>query len=220
MSSSWVPTLLARHQHCQIMSCTYTESVCYLHVFAVQKCSIGICHFNMAYMWHDQGEWVTCRQFQILIFQYKSLVHLKCYIFILISLQFDIWFWRYEQFFNFKNNVKHKKSSPLLACISKSIFPTSDSFLWSCHIWETPVTSMRLQAWQTHIFWVFLNILCMCQRASWTYPPQVFTSVYLFNKIVRSGFTINSPLFQNNWVKIHHRKSKVEWRFTKLICFF
>ena len=62
--------------------------------------------------------------------------------------------------------------------------------------------------------------LCICQRASWTYPPQVFTSVHLFNKIVRSGFTINSPLFQNNWVKIHHRKNKTGWRFTKLICFF
>ena len=31
----------------------------------------------------------------------------------------------------------------------------------------------------------------------------------LFNKIVRSGFTISSPLFQNNWVKIRHRKNKV-----------
>ena len=62
--------------------------------------------------------------------------------------------------------------------------------------------------------------LCTCQRASWTYPPQVFTTVHLFNKIIRSGFTINSPLFQNNWVKIHHRKNKVGWRFTKLICIF
>ena len=62
--------------------------------------------------------------------------------------------------------------------------------------------------------------LCMRQRASWTYPPQVFTSVHLFSKIVRSGFTINSPLFQINWVKIHHRENKVGWRFTKLICFF
>ena len=62
--------------------------------------------------------------------------------------------------------------------------------------------------------------LCTRQRASWTYPPQVFTSVHLFIKIVRSVFTINSPHFQNNWVKIHHRKNKVGWRFTKLICFF
>ena len=28
----------------------------------------------------------------------------------------------------FKNNVKHRNLSPLLACNSKSIFPTSDSF--------------------------------------------------------------------------------------------
>ena len=26
-------------------------------------------------LWHVQGEWVTCRQYSILIFQYKSLVH-------------------------------------------------------------------------------------------------------------------------------------------------
>ena len=51
--------------------------------------------------------------------------------------------------------------------------------------------------------------LCMRQRPSWTYPPQVFTSVHLYNKIVRSRFTISSPLFQNNWVKIHHRENKV-----------
>ena len=44
-------------------------------------------------------------------------------------------------------------------------------------------------------------VLCMRQRPSWTYPPQVFTSVHLFNKIVRSRFTISSPLFKNNWVQ-------------------
>ena len=86
-----------------------------------------ICGYR-PYMWHDQEEWATCRQLSILIFQYKSLVHLKCYILIQIPSQSDIWFQRYEQFFNFKNNVKHKNSSPRLACNSKSIFPTSDSF--------------------------------------------------------------------------------------------
>ena len=87
-------------------------------------------------MWYDQGEWITCRQFSILIFQYKSLVHLKCYILIQIPSQSDMWFLRYEQFFNFRNNVKHKNSSPLLACNSKSIFPTSDSFpLIMSHMW-------------------------------------------------------------------------------------
>ena len=61
-------------------------------------------------------------------FSNKSLVHLKCYILIPTSSQSDIWLQRYEHFFEFKNNVKHKNLSPLLACNSKSIFPTSDSF--------------------------------------------------------------------------------------------
>ena len=34
------------------------------------------------YLWRDQEEWVICRQYSILIFQYKSLVNLKCYILI------------------------------------------------------------------------------------------------------------------------------------------
>ena len=71
---------------------------------------------------------VTCQQFSILIFQYKSLVHLKFYILVRIPSESDIWFRRYRQLFNFKNNVKHKKLSSLLACNSKSIFPTSYSF--------------------------------------------------------------------------------------------
>ena len=44
---------------------------------------------------------------------------------------------RYEQFFKLKNNVKQKNLSPLLACNSKSIFPTSDSFpLIMSHLWQ------------------------------------------------------------------------------------
>ena len=82
---------------------------------------------NEMHLWHNQGVWVTCRQFSILIFQYKSIVHFEYYIWIQILSQSDIWFRRYEQFFNFKNNVKHKNLSLLSACNSKSIFPTSDS---------------------------------------------------------------------------------------------
>ena len=67
-------------------------------------------------MWHDQGEWVTCRQYSILIFQFKSLIHLKCYMLIQTPSQSDIWLQRYEQFLKFKNNVKHKNLSSLLAC--------------------------------------------------------------------------------------------------------
>ena len=110
-------------------------------------------------MWHSQGEWVTCRQFSILIFQYKSLVHLKCYILIQIPSQSDMWFLRYEQFFNFKHNVKHKNLSPLLACNSKSIFPTSDSFpLTMSHILYTSGTKLS-QHFQGPFRPLGLNIL-------------------------------------------------------------
>ena len=81
-----------------------------------------------AHMWQDQGEWVTCRQYSISIFQFKLLVHLKCYILIQTPPQSDIWLQRYEQFFKLKNNIKCKNLSSLLSCNSKSIFLTSDSF--------------------------------------------------------------------------------------------
>ena len=73
--------------------------------------------------------------------------------------------------------------------------------------WVLPSKTWSL--WINPRFWQMLKLgfgcdvgqislysLCTRQRASWTYSPQVFTSVHLFNKIVRSGFTINSPLFQ------------------------
>ena len=59
------------------------------------------------HMWHDQGKWVTCRQCSILSFQYNLLVHLRSYILIQTPLQSEIWFQRYEQIFEFLNNVKH-----------------------------------------------------------------------------------------------------------------
>ena len=51
------------------------------------------------------------------------------------------------------------------------------------------------------------------------YPPQVFTSVHLFNNIARSRFIISSPFFYNNWVKIHRCENKVWWRLIKQIVF-
>ena len=44
-------------------------------------------------------------------------------------LQSDIWFKRYEQFFEFQNNVKHRNMTSVLGYNSKSILATSDSFL-------------------------------------------------------------------------------------------
>ena len=53
-------------------------------------------------MWHGQRKWVTCQQHSILIFQYKSLVHLKCYILIQTPFWLDIWLERCEQFWRSK----------------------------------------------------------------------------------------------------------------------
>ena len=81
-----------------------------------------------SYMWHDQGKWVTCRQFSIFTFQYKSLVHLKCYILIQTASQLDIWLQRYDRFFAVLKQYNMYISIYLLACNFKSIFPPSDSF--------------------------------------------------------------------------------------------
>ena len=58
--------------------------------------------------------------------------------------------------------------------------------------------------------------LCSRQRPPWTSPPQVLTSVHLLKKFAGSRFTISSPRFQNNWVKIHRRKKWDRSRFTKV----
>ena len=81
------------------------------------------------HLWRDQGKWVTCRQYSILSFQYNLPAHIKSYILIHTPLQSDIWFKRYEQFFEFQNNVKHRNMSSVLAYNSKWILATSDSFL-------------------------------------------------------------------------------------------
>ena len=101
-------------------------------------------------------------------------------------------------------------------------------YVWNskfCHSSLAPIPgSCFLMVVPIHISCCILHYnkksLYMRQRAAWTYPPQFFTSVHLFNKIIRSRFTISSPLFKNNWVKIHHRENKVRWRFTKLSYLF
>ena len=58
---------------------------------------------------------------QYLIFQYKSLVHEKCYILIQTPSQSDVWLLRCEHSLKFKNNVRHKNLLPLQACNSIKI---------------------------------------------------------------------------------------------------
>ena len=68
-------------------------------------------------------------------FQYNLLAHIKSYILIHTPLQSDIWFKRYEQFFVFQNDVKHRIMSSVLAYNSKLILATSDSWHICVFIW-------------------------------------------------------------------------------------
>ena len=93
------------------------------------------------------------------------------------------------------------------------------------HIWEFRLKSIKDIRLKNFNFKFLYNIvpvksnlfkwklsdddLLHTSKAILNLPPQVFTSVHLFNKIVRSRFTISSPVFPNNWVKIHHRENKV-----------
>ena len=86
---------------------------------------------------------------------------------------------------------------------------------WSKFALIFHIARFQFQKYKIFSFWESTSpsdTPCVCKYAIGTDATPT--------KIVRSGFTINSPLFQNDWVKIHHRKSKVRWRFTKLICFF
>ena len=56
-------------------------------------------------MWHDQGEWIICQQYSILIFKFKSPVHLKCYNLIRAPAKLNSCLWRYEHFMHFKNTA-------------------------------------------------------------------------------------------------------------------
>ena len=53
----------------------------------------------------------------------------KCFILIQIPVQLDIWVQSYEGFDNGKNNIKQRNLNSVLANISKTTLPTSDSFL-------------------------------------------------------------------------------------------
>ena len=106
-------------------------------------------------------------------------------------LEFVGFFFLVENFVQFlKKKKKKERKEKQLQCLSKMVH-------------------METRHFDLQLFNIFHNLLCMRQRPSWTYPLQVFTSVHLFNKIVRSRFTISSPLFQSNWVKIHHLENKV-----------
>ena len=97
---------------------------------------IDFCHHVHYNMWHIQGERVTSHQYSILISWYKPLVHLKCYILIKPHHNRTSGCRDKHKSLRFLNNEKHYNLQPHLAHNSISIFLTSDSSPWSCHICE------------------------------------------------------------------------------------
>ena len=75
-----------------------------------------------------QGKWVTCRKILILSFISHVLTNSKCFILMQTPWKLHIWLQSYEEFVDAKNNIKQKNLNTVLANISKSISPTSDSF--------------------------------------------------------------------------------------------
>ena len=74
-------------------------------------------------------------------------------------------------------------------------------------------------------FYFTLYLYIQTMKRGWLMQPSICildlpsSSLHFsspFHQIVGSRFTISSPLFQNNWVKIHHRRNKVGWRFNML----
>ena len=65
----------------------------------------------------------------ISIFLHHFLKISKCFILMQTPLQLDIWLQSYEGFDNAKNKMKQRNLNTVFANISKTISPTSDSFL-------------------------------------------------------------------------------------------
>ena len=63
------------------------------------------------------------------LFLPRFLITLKCFILMQTPLQLDIWLQSYEEFVNAKNNIKQRNLNTVFANTSKTIWPTSDSFL-------------------------------------------------------------------------------------------
>ena len=65
----------------------------------------------------------------ISIFLQRFLKTLKVFILMQTPLQLDIWLQSYEGFDNAKNNMKQRNLNTVVANISKTTSPTSNSFL-------------------------------------------------------------------------------------------
>ena len=122
-------------------------------------------------MWHNQGEWVTWRQYSILIFPYKSLVHLKCYVLIQTPSQSDIWLWRIyiNNYLKIKNNISLNQYS---------WHPTHSP--WSCHISIIQINIIYKCFFTSRIFWPtwICHFEVHANNFSWSIPGDLSLSSY------------------------------------------
>ena len=70
-----------------------------------------------------------CDMIKIPIFLYCFLIISKCFILLQTPLPLDIWLQSYEEFVYVKNIIKQRNLNTSFANISKTISPTSYSFL-------------------------------------------------------------------------------------------
>ena len=127
--------------------------------------------------------------------QYNLLAHIKSYILIHTPWQSDIWFKRYEQFFEFQNSVKHGNMSSVLVYHSKSILATFDSF---------PLFMSQL-SWM--IIWVLIqsDLNNVQATIAWSYQLILSDNLMIFVIEIRNPFAVSSFVI-------------FAWIFISLVC--
>ncbi len=79
-------------------------------------------------MWCDQAKWVLCRALSNLRFVVYLVKQSESFVLLKTSSKSDLRFQRYTQFCPAENNKIQREFHTIIGCISKSIFPTYDSF--------------------------------------------------------------------------------------------
>ncbi len=86
-------------------------------------------------MWFDQEKWVLCRALSNFSFVVYLVKQSESFILLKTTSESDLRFQRYTQFCPAENNKIQREFHTIIGCISKSIFPTYDTFrLITTHI--------------------------------------------------------------------------------------
>ena len=124
----------------------------------------------------------------------------------------DIWLWRYERFFKFKNNVKHKNLTPIKACNSKSIFPTCDSFplimstieISPFNLFITPyfIYTIKAVLWVAHyyLYQIYqILLLCLWLRNTSPFTKDSVYYTYIAYNTLHIGYSLSTGKMKYNW---------------------